>query len=251
MRKLLFSILIIGLATNLATAQDESFRFFLDPKGAGEQNPRPSGSLNFINPTLAHSGTLYVYLQYGTPNQDFSGTNLRIDILGTGAISGGNFYNHAVSGLDRWQTIPNKNWVNDGVSGGPKFWITGSVFKVGGGGFGAKNVGAGSDSHFSSADDSTFGTTLLGSIDLDTTGVTLANPGRIYLSNGSSGSAGVTITPSDFVYFGFNDAAVPNKKGGAAGGVGGPTAIAEAFLTPEPVSLALLSVGALVFRCRR
>lgn len=248
MRKLLLSLFVVGLTAGVATAQDESFRFFLDERGNdGTDQGARSGSVSFHNPTVAGGTPLYIYLQYGTANQDFSGTNLRFDVSGPATITAGNFYNHTVNGLDRWQTIPNKVWP---AGGNATSWTIGSVFKVGGGGFGAKNVGAGADTHFSSTDGSTFGTTLLGTITFDYTAGGVGKA-EVKMQNGSSGSAGVTIAPGDFVYFGFDDAAVANKKGGAVGGTGGPTTIADAYITPEPVSLALLGLGALVLRRRR
>lgn len=237
-----------------ALAQDESFRIFFDPTGndGTDEGPRAAANLSFINPTIVSSGRLFLYMQYGTNNQDFTGVNLRVDVIGPGKMTAGNFYNHHIGALQRWHSIPGKSFSTDRTS-----FLFGSVYKIDSNGYGAKNVASygsgppdGVDSHFDRSDGGIgFGTTLLGWIDVAHTAGSGA--AQIFLQNGTSGNAGFTVTAEDYVYFGFGDPAVKNKKGAANGGLGGPTAIAEAFITPEPMSVALIGVWALALRRRR
>lgn len=255
MKKLLSVAFFAGLSVAMASAQDESFRFFFDTVGndGTAQGARSAANLSFTNPNIAGSGRLFLYLQYGTANQDFSGNNMRIDITGGPAtLTGGSMYNHkSTTNLDRWGTIPNST-----VTAGVTSWEFGSVFKVGAAGFGAKNVasnGTGApdveDNHFDRTDGGNgFGTTLLGFVDVNSNG----GNSNVFMQNGDSGSGGVTITSNDYVYFGFGDNAYLNKKGAAHGGAGGDTLrTADATITPEPISLALLGLGALILRRRR
>ena len=69
MRKIFCVLLLTGMVA-VASAQDESFRVLFDKAGVAEQAARPAATpLSFENPTVAGSGRLYIYIQYGTNNQ--------------------------------------------------------------------------------------------------------------------------------------------------------------------------------------
>lgn len=255
MKKLLSSLFVVGLLTGAASAQpfgDEWIRFFFDTKGVDTAAAaRPANSpLNFTNPTVVGSDRLYIYLQYGRFNaavdaQNMSGFNVRMDITGPATITGGQIFNKSVSGLDRWQNLPTPNPVPGSTS-----WWPGSIFKVGTGGYGAKNTPdfttvESQDTHFRQGDDgSEFGTTLLGYVDVAHSGG--VGNATMKFSNGDSGNAGVTVTNGDTVYFGFGDAGTQNKAGRTSTD---PDAIIAPI--PEPMTLSLLALGALALRRRK
>jgi MYXO-CTERM domain-containing protein len=256
-------MIVVGLAASAALAQDEGFRFFFDTVGVNEPAARPAATaLGFTNPIAPDAGgagagqRLYIYLGYGTNNQNFSSVNLRVTVSGVGGIiRTGQLWNH-VAGLARWQTYPGTATMTPNQT----TWDFGSLVKVGGGGYGARNndgTGANgpdtpgstgptqtADSHFRADDGSSFGTTLLGYIDVDNTNFGLSSV-SVKLGSGGSGSAGVTVGNGDFVYFGFGDAGTTNKANRTS-------ANADATVrTPEPASMALLGLGALALRRRR
>jgi len=252
---------VVGLLTSGAFAQDEGFRFFFDKTGVADNAARPAATaLAFTNPSVDGSGRLYLYIGYGTNNQNFSGNNLRIRITGDATFTGGALYNHQCNPVTRWQAV------TGGVApvAGTTDWVINSAFKVGGAGYGARNNdGTGNngpdtpgafgptmsaDSHFRSDDGSLnnglFGTTLLGYIDV-AHGASAVDA-QVFIGSGDSGSAGVTVGPADIVYFGFGDAGTTNKANRTSA-----TADATIKAIPEPASMALLALGALALRRRK
>ena len=256
MRKLLGALCVLALAAGVY-AQDESFRYFFDTAGASESAPLAGAALSYTNPTVEvpefsqGSARLYFYAEYGTANQWMYGGTLAFTITGNGRFTGGSVYNHLINGAARFGTNP----ANGGPAPGSTTWLTGSWFQVPPSNFGYRNNAADMsvDTHFlPGAGTNHFGVTLLGYVDVENEGA-FSDTAQVFMQQGTSGCGGETITSSDWVYFGFGDAAVKNKKGAIAGGTGGPTTIADAYFhaTPEPISLALLGLGALVMRRRR
>lgn len=263
MKKLVCAMFVAGLAASAAMAQDEGFRFFFDTKGVSDANARNAADpLAFTNPLVTNglgvdAGTrLYIYIGYGTNNQNFSSVSLRVNVGANGVIRAGSIYNHACNPVSRWQSIGTA-----AATAGTTTWGIGSALKVGAAGYGARNNdGSGSngadtpgstgptetaDSHFKADDGSAFGTTLLGYVDVDNIGA-LNSDAEVKLASDTSGSAGVTVLNQDIVYFGFGDAGTTNKANRTS-------ANADAFVraVPEPASLALLGLGALALRRRR
>lgn len=233
MRKLLTIIAVAGLA-GAAFAQSDTFRFFFDKAGAAEGSPNAGPSAN-ENPTIVNSGTLYIYLMYGAAGQEFNSISLDFNVTGAASITGVDVYNHPIVAPSspagpRWNSV-------DETGDFDAFKITE---------FGAKNVGNMSgDTHYTTGGFSgANGSTLLGKIDVTFTGGAGDPAAQIRMANGSLTNARVGGGNTDNVYFGFGDASTKNK-------VGRSSADPDAYVTPEPTTLALLGLGALALRRRR
>ncbi len=233
--KKLFAVIVAGALTGAAFGQADTFRFFFDLSGAAEGSANAGPSAN-TNPTVVTSGDLYVYLMYGAADQQFNSISLDFTVTGPGSIDAVDVYNHPIVAPSaptgaRWNTV-------DETGDFDAFRISE---------FGARNIpDMSGDTHFTSggANDGANGVTLLGKLSVSYTG----NPGdpaaEIRMANGSLTNARQGGSNTDNVYFGFGDASTKNK-------VGRTSADPDAYITPEPASLALLGLGVLALRRRR
>ena len=206
MNRFMVSGLLIGLLVGSARAQPNQprLRIFFDNAGAGEKEPR-SKDLSFENPSVAadigQSVRFYLYVEFGNPEENW-GFSLNIAAEGDGEIASWLIYNTFGDG-PRWDGFKQ-------ASGGPTRFIK----NLGGVGFGT-NPGLTNEKEkvgvdFHHRNDTPFGTTLLGYLDLRRTG---AGDLEMFLEVGKGKLAPMRNgTADDMFAFGFGDDPVPNKR---------------------------------------
>jgi hypothetical protein len=241
MKKFL-SVLAVGLMAGAVYAGND-IRFFFDTLGVGEGESRtPSADvLNYTNPSEVGSARFYLYAEFLEANTEFLGVDMNIRVDGAGSITDWHIYNAAGAAGDRW------NGIGNATGPGPVTRIE-SIAMVNVNAFGLKNDVLAElldTNHYrKSADDggSTAGTTLMGWIDVMNTG---GGDAEVFMEVGPLLMASVGATPDDLVYFGYGDDPVGQQDAGAS------STLADATVTPEPTSLALLGLGVLALRRRR
>ncbi|TWT43614.1 hypothetical protein RAS1_00110 [Phycisphaerae bacterium RAS1] len=261
MKKLLTTLAVVAFSAAAAQAQTAASRWFLSTDGLSDggnvNSPAvaPANLAGLSNPTLdtTVSTRLYLWLNVTTGGRIWNGfQNYQVEVRGGTATATVTIYNlpmvvdfgddGAPGGGD---DVTQNRWAstNNGSGQGSQN-VTGiTMFTVGG--IGARNTALplGGDPHFINPAGNANDAILLGQIDFSAGGT-----GSVYIHHALASAATATggvATANTFVRLGFGD-----EGEVFSGGSGGKTSIAEATLTPEPASLALLGLAALALRRR-
>ncbi|TWT45983.1 hypothetical protein RAS1_24200 [Phycisphaerae bacterium RAS1] len=261
MKKLFSTLAVVAFAAGAAQAQTAAARWFLSTDGlSNAADPQsaavaPANLPTLTNPSVDGSAGTRLYLWVNNPVssrvwngfQDYQiqvrngnavitsvsiyNINMIVDLGDDGEPGGGDDVTSP-----RWAATSNGTGAgSQTVTGVTMFYVSGQV--------GVRNgsLPIGGDQHFTGA--TVNRATLVGHVELSGTS------GDVFIRHGlasAATTAGAGITASNtFVRLGFGDEGTVYTAGAS-----GDSPIAEATITPEPASLALLGLAALALRRR-
>lgn len=261
MKKLFSTLAVVAFAAGAAQAQTAAARWFLSTDGlSNPSDPQsaavtPANMAARVNPTVnASSGArLYLWVNNPVSSRVWNGfQDYRVEVRNGNAIINNltiyninmisDFGDDGAPGGGDDTTAPRWAATNSGTGAGSQT-VSGILMFYVAGQFGVRNgsLPIGGDPHFTGTGDNR--ATLVGHVDITGTS------GDVFIRHGlasaaTTAGAGV-LTANTFVRLGFGDEGTVYT-----GGVGGDSPIAEATITPEPASLALLGLAALALRRR-
>lgn len=241
MKKFLATVALIGIGASAAQAVQA--RYFLSTVGLSDPNNPDSAAVAppvGTDPSIdvgADPGAttrFYIWAQLLTPATDLKGFNFQFRSTGNVQITGTNVWqnNFTVPGFARWNAAGVPGTANSGT---PSQLVdispTVAVLEPGV----TNGAFAGFDDQWIGA----IGAAVVGYVTVQ------GNNGEVHIIN--EGTGFLQVDPNNRVFLGFDDAV-----GNPAEILGQPydNASPEALITPEPVSMALMALGALALRRR-